>query len=81
MLREDSDAFLVPGSEFNEEMESCILANHEQIFNMMLNNWYRDESLWPEGRNYVMFKSWFDVEFHSLVIDLGEEEIIAEPFS
>jgi hypothetical protein len=30
----------------------------------------QDESTWPTERTYAAFREWFDVEVHSVVIDL-----------
>ncbi len=38
----------------------------------------QDEKLQPKNRNFKMFKKWFDVEIHSMVIDLVDEGIEKE---
>ena len=37
---------------------------------MELAGWHQLEEDWPANRTYTMFREWFTVEWHSLVIDL-----------
>jgi hypothetical protein len=30
----------------------------------------RDEPAWPTDRTYALFRQWFDLEVHSVVLDL-----------
>jgi hypothetical protein len=40
------------------------------IFEEELNGWHRREREWPARRTYETFLAWFEVEVHSMVIDL-----------
>jgi hypothetical protein len=40
------------------------------IFEEELNSWHRRESEWPSSRTYETFLRWFEVEVHSMVLDL-----------
>jgi hypothetical protein len=42
----------------------------EAIFEGELNGWYRLESAWPSPRTFETFLEWFEVEVHSMVLDL-----------
>ena len=74
-VREDSTAYLIPQywekSEQAEILEWC----YELLFEVELESWFTDPALWPQERNLKMFLEWFDVDFHSLVFDLGEPPI------
>ena len=37
-----------------------------------------EPKLWPEERTYREFKKWFDVEFQSMVLELGDGGIEVE---
>ena len=37
-----------------------------------------DESDWPTNRDLTTFRSWFSTEFHSIVEDLCDYELIEE---
>ena len=32
-----------------------------------------DRSIWPTGRTFTKFHQWFDISFHSLLLDLSDE--------
>ncbi len=42
----------------------------EMILEEQLNSWYRLESTWPAPRTFERFLEWFEVEVHSMVLDL-----------
>lgn len=53
----------------------------EMIFEEELNGWNRRASDWPSPRTYEMFLEWFEVEVHSMVLDLeGRRNIHTEPY-
>jgi hypothetical protein len=43
--------------------------NYETLFESELDGWYTDPELWPEKRTFKLFKEWFDVECHSVLVD------------
>ena len=63
------DVYLLPDFESREEMQDWLRENFEQLFSVMLNNWYLDERMWPDDRNWAMFEAWFACSFHPLVFD------------
>jgi hypothetical protein len=48
----------------------------EAIFEEELNDWYRLESAWPSPRTFETFLEWFEVEVHSMVLDLQRSRLI-----
>jgi hypothetical protein len=34
--------------------------------------WCTDETYWPKKRTYQLFKKFFEIEIHSIVVDLGK---------
>lgn len=50
-------------------LENWIKANLEVLFESELEGWYTDPSLWPKKRNYALFKKWFEIECHSVLVD------------
>ena len=71
-LRTDRTAYLVP-EVFGPDDEQRILRKfHKEIFEHELAGWTTDESEWPKRRGFMTFVKWFDVEFHSFVVDLGK---------
>ncbi len=79
-LRHDCTALLIP--DFDDETGALefIYDYYEELFEIELDAWYSDESLWPAERTLEMFQDWFDIEIHSMVTDLAEEEFLGEDF-
>lgn len=77
-LREDSNAYLVPEYDSTEQAMRYIERNHKAIFEWELFGWYTDEAMWPEKLTLSVFRRWFDVEIHEMVIDLLDKHIMRE---
>ena len=43
-----------------------------------LNGWWRDRATWPTPRSLAFFRSWFDCQFHSMLLDLADASLIEE---
>lgn len=69
-INEDSTAYLLPDYSYDNEQDEILARFYEVIFEEQLDGWWTEESDWPPKRDFAMFSKWFDVEFHSLVIDL-----------
>jgi hypothetical protein len=52
---------------------------YARVFEMELGTWH-DEKHWPQNRDYRLFREWFDVEIHPMVLDASEEGIEKEPY-
>lgn len=70
--------YLIPSFESDEEAQQILEQVYETVFELELLAWDTDESAWPENRDFATFQEWFDVELHSLVEDLCDEEIVDE---
>lgn len=70
--------YLIREMDSNELIADWVRANFDEIFINELNNWNIDENSWPAKRSYDLFREWFEVEIHSMVLDLEEEEIEKE---
>jgi hypothetical protein len=77
-LREDCLAVLIPEYDSDEEAKEYVTAMWEDLFEQELWGWSTDESCWPKKRTQSVFWEWFDVEFHSVVIDPYEDQIEKE---
>ncbi len=75
---DERTVYLIPN--YNDDLEAWRLLSkvYEEIFENELWGWHTDEAAWPKQRSFIMFKEWFAVEFHSIVEDLCEYEIIEE---
>ena len=70
--------YLIKEKDSNYQIENWLKRNFDEIFQNELNNWHTDESAWPPKRTYRQFKEWFDVEIHSMIVDMEDDEIIKE---
>lgn len=78
-LRIDCTALLIPEFEEPEDAVSFIDEIGAELFEAELGSWIDDAKLWPKDRSLAAFWTWFDVEIHSTVVDLVDEEVPAEP--
>lgn len=76
--KEEHNVYLIREFDSNEQIIAWIERNYKNIFENELNDWYTDESRWPKNRTLGVFKSWFEVEVNSMVIDLEDFEIEKE---
>ncbi|MDH5297887.1 MAG: hypothetical protein OEV91_02610 [Desulfobulbaceae bacterium] len=54
-----------------EELDEWIALNCANLFESELEDWSTDQSLWPQSRDMKLFKKWFSVECHTVLIDAG----------
>jgi hypothetical protein len=73
--REDCTAYLVPEIQDDLEQRQVLEWCYELLFEEELEGWHTESKDWPQNRNLKMFLDWFDVEFHSLVFDLCDNQI------
>jgi hypothetical protein len=79
-MNEDDTVYLVRDYFDNAEKEEIITKYYEDIFEDKLNGWMTDQSTWPKQRDYRTFREWFDVEFHSMVIDMEDDDYLIEEY-
>jgi hypothetical protein len=73
-------AFLLPEFELEEDLQEWIEDNYAWLFEFQLSAWTEDESAWPTGRDLRMFRDWFRLDVHSIVVDVAGDEIEGESF-
>ncbi|MBK8711870.1 MAG: hypothetical protein IPL97_08370 [Niastella sp.] len=67
--------YLIKEKHSNEAIEKWLKKNFDNIFQNELNNWHTDEKDWVQKRTYKLFTEWFDIEIHSMILDLEETGI------
>ena len=72
---QDSTAYLTPEIENDNELRQFLEQNYDLLFEQELVGWIQDEGQWPATRDLPTFLEWFDVEFHSMVLDMAEGEL------
>lgn len=70
--------FLLPEFDFEEDVQEWIEESAGWLFEFQLSNWTDDESAWPANRDLRMFRSWFRVDVHNVVVDVADDEIEGE---
>jgi len=71
-------AYLLPELELEEDVQEWIEENATWLFEFQLAAWTEDESTWPETRDLKTFREWFRIDLHSIVVDIGEDDIEGE---
>jgi len=69
---------LLPEFELEEDIHDWVEENMSWLFELQLEAWTEDESQWPANRDLKLFREWFRVEIHSVVVDAGEDDIEGE---
>jgi hypothetical protein len=71
-------AYLLPELELEEDVQEWVEENVTWLFEFQLSAWTDDESKWPASRDLKMFRAWFRIDIHNVVIDIGDDEIEGE---
>jgi hypothetical protein len=67
--------------DFNHDLDkraneaAVVESVYAEVFARELFLWHTIESRWPTDRSLSAFKSWFTIEIHSSVEDLGDQPI------
>jgi len=77
---EEHTVYLIREMDNNDLARNWVKRHFDKLFVNELNDWITDESTWPENRNYKLFTQWFDVEIHSMVLDLEEGPVEKDVF-
>ena len=70
--------FLLPEFELEEDLQEWVEDNFAWLFEFQLSGWTEDESAWPEHRDLKMFRAWFRVEVHNVVLDAADDDLEGE---
>jgi hypothetical protein len=76
VIRHDSHVYLLPEFEMDDEQIELLREFYEAIFEQELAGWWTNPQAYPAPRTFEMFLEWFEVEFHSMVFDLLDDEAI-----
>ncbi|MDZ7751939.1 MAG: hypothetical protein U5S82_09800 [Gammaproteobacteria bacterium] len=69
-----------------DTVEEWVAINYQTLFEAELEAWYADPALWPHDRGYPVFRDWFDIECHTVLVDtvgtpiLDEDDEEAPPY-
>ena len=68
--------YLIPECDRKDDLREVLEELCEEIFVEQLDSWFRDMTTWPTDRSYEAFCRWFDVQYHSMLIDLCDEPLV-----
>jgi hypothetical protein len=77
-LHADCTAVLIPVFETRAESEAYIAGISVSLFEMELRAWNNDRMMWPVDLSYDVFRLWFDVQIHTIVVDTVGSKIVKE---
>ena len=67
--------YLINEKDSEEETTAWLKKNFDKIFVAELEGWTESKKQWPKKRNYQMFTEFFEVEYHSMLMDLEKEPV------
>lgn len=65
---EDRTVYLIDDTEA-DHVDEWIELNFRQVFECELEDWYEDQSLWPENIDKALFDVWCELECHTVIVD------------
>lgn len=75
-VNEEHTVYLISDGDADtkDTLARWIKHNYDWLFEAELEGWYTDESLWPQNRTLKMFREWFTVECHTVILDTVDRE-------
>lgn len=74
----EGKVYLLSEKDTPEAVERWLRRNFDKIFRSELTDWWLDENDWPQKRTFKLFKEWFDVEIHQMVVDMEDDIILKD---
>ena len=74
-LAEEPTIYLIPECDTEAEIDQVLRTLCEEIFTEQLASWFNEEPAWPHDRRFEIFCDWFDVQYHSMLIDLCDNPL------
>src|SRR3954451_4236334 len=72
-LQREPTIYLVAECDSLDQAMECLGESIRDIFEEQLDGWYRAPEVWPARRDLTTFQSWFEVTFHSMIVDLSDD--------
>ena len=76
-VNEERTVYLISDDDADtkDTLERWLKKNYAELFESELEGWYTDPDLWPKKRTLKMFKEWFTVECHTVLLDTVGDEL------
>jgi hypothetical protein len=62
-------------SEEIDDIESWLAKKFDKLFTFELSAWVSNKKLWPQKRNYKLFKQWFQIDISTMIYDFEKKPI------
>ena len=80
-INSDSSIYLIDELDNPEDdIAKYITKNFLTLFTQELEDWTDDQSLWPTELTLNRFNTWFEIQPHSLIVDLGSKSLELEEY-
>ena len=73
--KDECNIYLIREMGSNDDALKLVRKHFEDLFANELNDWCTDEDRWPQKRTCALFAAWFEVEVHSMVLDLEDSPL------
>ena len=77
-LHRDCTVLLIPDFDDETAALAYVHGRFRELFEVELGSWFTDPAMWPAKLSLELFKEWFDLELHSVVADLVDEELLLD---
>jgi len=74
----EHNIYLIHELDSDDDFEEWLEYNYLELFENELFYWHMNPQDWPEDKSLATFKKWFRVQYHSMVLDFEEDELIKE---
>ena len=70
-LNREQTVYLISDEDGDGEpaVQNWVAANFEAVFEKELGGWYTEPDFWPKERTLALFREWFQVEYHTVIVD------------
>lgn len=78
-VNEDGSVYLVSEDvDCIDEARAWAILNAETLIMEFCDGWWADEKVWPKDIGPELLIEWFDLEYHSMIIDTCDAPIVKE---
>jgi hypothetical protein len=74
-LQQEPTIYLVPECDSEDQALEYLGGGAAEIFEEHLDGWYRVPEVWPSKRDLPTFQRWFVFSFHSMIVDLCDDDL------
>lgn len=75
-INKDCAVYLIPEFDDILQRDAFLATIYTDIFLKQLFSWCKNDSKWPRNRTLTLFNRWFQLEYHSTVVDLAQCDIV-----